>query len=338
MNYTKGISKIFLMFMVLVMFSACAPPKLDKYVEIAPNETAYVIPVEDEPAGQQKFASEEYLEEKKVGAKRIYLTQRKLKTGRWWFNRVWVPTIKVIRVDRKPIRLIWGENDKIGGIRVESRDSIGFTVGIDITAHIDEANTSKFLYNFPVGDLNKVLSDAVKSKATEILGREFAKYDLEGTAEVVNHKGEVIKEAVAGARERKGEIVSIAKEELIAHFEKRGVTIDTFGLVGGLDYDNVEIQNAINRNFESALDIENRRNERLAQEETNQKMIDKANAEQESAKKFALAQESRTAQVRLEIEKMNAEARLKWADSWDGKLPTNMLPDGSNMLMQMQQK
>ena len=66
--------------------------------------------------------------------------------------------------------MVWeSTKDSNRGIKVESRDSIGFTVGIDITAHISEGNAALFLYNYPQGDLVRILSDAIKSKSTEIL-------------------------------------------------------------------------------------------------------------------------------------------------------------------------
>ena len=73
------------------------------------------------------------------------------------------------------------------------------------------------------------------------------------------------------------------------------------------------------------MEIKNKLNERLAQEEVNQKKIDIAIADKTAALEFKKAAEARTAQVQLEIERMNAEANLERAKNWNGVLPKDML-------------
>ena len=104
-------------------------------------------------------------------------------------------------------------------------------------------------------------------------------------------------------------------------------------MIGGLSYDDEEIQVAINKNFKSELDIKNKRNERLAQEETNQNNIAIATADKLAALEFAKAAQARKKQVGLEIEKMNAEAKLTWAKKWNGQLPDKVLPEGSDLIL-----
>lgn len=334
----------------LVLSGCIGPAKVDKFEEIAPNETAFVIPLEGaSKKNQGKFDSVGYLEEKKVAAKRIYKPQRQVDTGRMWWEYKYIPTVKIIRVDRAPVTFVWeGKRGAKGirkgteGVAVESRDSIGFNVGINISAFITEKDTAKFLYYYPSGDLDKVLGKIVKSKSTEILSREFAKYDLEGSQAKVNKYGKVVSEAIDGARQRKGEIVALASEELKKFFTQTGVTISTFGLIGGLSYDDKDIQEAINDNFKTELDIKNKANIRLAQEETNENNIAIARADKISAQEFAQAAQARKKQVSLEIEKMLAEAKLKEAEAkiiaakrWDGKQPANIMPEGSSFIMNM---
>ena len=313
---------------IVLSLTACGPPKIDKVKEIKPNETAFVVPLEGDSSKQGKLMSKDYLEKNKVAMKRIYLPQTKISTGRWWWKYKWVPTVQVITVDRRPVTFVW---EKKSGIHVESKDSIGFIVGINISAHVDEADTATFLYNFPSGNLEKTIANVVKSEATEVLSREFAKYDLEGGWTEKNGK----RIYIDGARQKKGEIVDLAKERLIEFFKGRGITIDTFGLIGGLDYEDHDIQQAINDNFKSELEIKNRENERLAQEKINQKKIDMAKAEKLAAVEFAKAKEARTEMVNLEIRKMEAEAKLMKAKNWDGKLPANIIPEGSGFILDM---
>lgn len=325
---------------IATLLIGCGPAELPEIAEIKPNESAYVVPLEGATKENQgKFDSADFLEKHKVASKRIYLPLTKKKTGRLWFEYEWIPTVRVIKVDRAPVTFVWQKSgDEDDGIDVESKDSIGFTVGINISAYVLEDDTSTFLYHYPSGHLSSVLNAIVKSKATEILSREFAKYNLEGTAAVYDKNGNLIQEAVLGARQQKGTIVNIAKNELIEFFKKSGVTISTFGLIGGLAYDDKAIQEAINENFASALKIKDKENERLAQEEVNKKNVDQAVAEKQAAQEFAKAKEARTMQVRLEIEMLKAKAELVKAEKWSGNLPASIMPDGAGFIVDTTKK
>jgi len=297
----------------MLSLSACAGPKqVEQFVEIKPNESAYVIPLEGSVEEQGRFDSETFLEKKKVATKRISVPTRKRILGRGWDNYEWIPTVKVIVVDRSPITFVW-DNDK--GVQVESKDSIGFSIGLNIAASIAERDTSKFLYHYPSGSLTSTLSGVVKAKSVEVLSKEFSKYNLEE------------------GRQKKGEIVDIAKNKLIGFFEPAGITILTFGLTGGLQYDDKEIQNSINSNFKSELEIKNRENEKKAQAEVNLKDIGIAEAKKEAAKLFAQAAEEQAKMVGLEIKRIEAEALLEKAKRWDGKLPANIMPDGAGFII-----
>jgi hypothetical protein len=53
-------------------------------VEIKPNESAYVIPLESgSKENQKQLQSVKYLEEKKVVSQRIYIPTQWHQTGRW---------------------------------------------------------------------------------------------------------------------------------------------------------------------------------------------------------------------------------------------------------------
>lgn len=305
------------------------PAKVDVYEEIQPYETAFVVPLEGNSKDQKQMMSIEFLEKSKVATKRIYIPQTEVKTGRFYWNIKYVPTIRIIRVDRSPISFEWVKNK---AIPVESKDSIGFKVGININAYIDEKDTAVFLYYYPSKNLQTVLSKEVYSQATEILSREFAKYDLEGSPDICDKNGKIIKEGEFGAREMKGDIVDTAKKHLVNYFAKKGVTITTFGLVGGLTYEDKEIQTAINDNFKSELEIKNRRNERIAQEEINTKELSIAENDRKKAEEFAKAAEARTKQMNLEIAMIKAQAQKIAAEKWNGQLPANILPQNSNIL------
>lgn len=313
--------KLLLLLPLIIAVSACGPAKVPVYEEIASNVTAFVIPLEGaNKTNQGKLNSAAYLQEKKVATKRIYIPLIEVSTGRAYWDYKYIPTVKVLKVNRSPVTFVWEEDT---GIKVESRDSIGFKVGINISAQVKEADTADFLYKYPSGNLVRVLNAIVKSKTTEVLSREFAKYDLEGDSNV------------EGARQQKGVIVALAKKELVDYFAVNGVTISTFGLIGGLSYDDKEIQEAINDNFKSELDIKNKANDKLAQAEVNATNESIAKSERKRAEEFALAAAARAKQVDLDVAMLLAQAELTKAEKWDGKLPSNIMPEGSGFIMSM---
>lgn len=320
----------------IIGLSACGPPRTDVYVEVKPNETAFVVPLEGNTGSQKKVMSIEYLEKRKVSSKRIYLPLKKVTTGRWWWNYKWVPTVRVITVDRRPITFEWVGDD---AIKVESKDSIDFSVGVTIAAYIDEKDTARFLYYYPNADLEKVLNNEVYTKATEILSREFAKYPLKGDEQCdLKHPEKQENAFHCGGREMKGFIISQAKRELGDYFKQKGVTITAFGLVGGMKYTDPKIQEAINKNFASELEIINKRNEKLAQDEINQKMINKAKAERKAAEEFAKAAEARMKQVEVQVELLKAQALKNASERWNGQLPSNIVPENSKFLFTLPSK
>src|SRR5438477_399325 len=78
-----------------------------EYSEIDTSETGFLIPLEGDTAGQAKFASESYLEEKKVAAKRVQITHRWSPTGRFHNDGQWIPVVKLIKVKRSPVTREW---------------------------------------------------------------------------------------------------------------------------------------------------------------------------------------------------------------------------------------
>ena len=324
--------KIFKIFAVLVAafsITACGPADVHtdanpKYRDILPNETAFVIPLEGKALeGQGKFGSAEFLKSKKVATKRIHIPRTKLSTGRMPWSFKYIPSVKIITVNRAPIVMEW-ENEH-NCISVESRDSIGFCIGITVGAEVLEEDTAQFLYSFPSGSLSQTLNAAVKTQATEKLSNKFATYDLEGSPTVLNKAGKTVTKAVPGARQQKGVVVAETKEELYNYFKAKGVTLTSFGLVGGLSYEDSEIQVAINNNFKSELRIKDATNKKLEQAEVNAKEFSIAVNAKNEALEFAQAKNSRTAQVELEIRRMNAQANINRSERWDGKLPADMM-------------
>ena len=319
---------LFIVLGLAAMFNpGCAcigPAKVEVCELIANNETAFVIPLEGANKVEQgKFGSVEYLEEMKVATKRITLPQREMVTGRWWGNYEWIPTVKVIKVDRSPITREWTQNQETGtspaddAIRVESKDSIGFSVGINITCSVLEENASKFLYHYPGGSLQNVVDTNVRGFCSSVLSREFGSRDL------------------TLCKDEKREISSTLLTEVKTEFKERGITINSLGIVGGLLYDSAAIQKAIDDGYVAEQKIKIATQEKLEQDKINEKNISIAKAEADAAAEFKKAAEARTEMVRLEIEKIKAEALRQWVAKWNGSMPSNIMPQGSQFLMGM---
>lgn len=291
----------------------CGPVRVDPLVEIDTSETAFLVPLEGDTSAQSQFDSVEYFESAKVATKRITIPQRRRYVGRLWFSYKWVPTMRVIKVNRAPITKKW--RDKNSLIHVESRDSIGFAVGVNLTAQIDEANAATFLYNYGEKDLDTAIDENVRSFLVSVLSREFGNRDL------VECKAD------------KGVISQIAFSETAEHFKGKGITITNLGLTDGLTYEDQAIQDAINATFiaeQEALTAEQREIAATAEAKV---QVAKAQGEAQAAEEFARAKSAREALVRLDIERMRAEAALEWAKKWNGVLPNNVLPADSPLML-----
>jgi len=343
----KQVFKLALVGVIAVgLMTGCGPAKVEKFEEILANETAFVVPLEGaSKSGQAQFMSEDYLNQAKVATKRVSLSLRKHSTGRLWMSYKWIPTVKVIKVNRQPVTREWTGKEDTGtagrdeALWVESADSIGFGVGVNTTAMVTEEDAAKFLYYFAGKSLSVVVDENVRGKVNSVLSREFAAHDLE--------KG----------RGMKNEIFAIASEETINAFKKMGVTITNLGLAEGLVYADKEIQTAINEKFRAEMDIQIQEQKNKAQIQINERnvaiaealaaakvkeaegMIAIEDAKASAAQNFAKALDARIAQVDLEIRRMDAEARLTFAQNIQpGVLPANIMPQGSGMLFGLDTK
>ncbi|MFZ1720809.1 MAG: hypothetical protein WAU28_05730 [Candidatus Moraniibacteriota bacterium] len=307
-----------------VLLSGCMGPAEIPPIEVVkPNETAFVIPLEGDSASQEKFESVKYLQAKKVQAKRITLPIKKRETGRWLGEFEWLPTVRVIKVDRSLVTREWSEpslkgkpptNMQKAAIAVESKESIGFHVGINVTVLIQEDDAATYLYWHNVKSLQNVTDTNIRGFIQGVLSREFGALSLEQ------------------AKEQKNRVFGVAEKEAKDHFKQYGITILNLGNAGGLEFDDPEIQAAINNTQTSEMKIDVAKKDKLAQDERNKRDVATAIAARQAAEEFAKAKEAQTARVDLEIKMVYAQAALEAAKKFDGKLPANVLPSNSGML------
>ena len=94
----------FLLFALLApALSGCMKPyDRPEYVEIDTSESAFLIPLEGDTTNQAAFSSVQFLEQKKVAAKRIQITHRWNATGYWPTSGEWIGEVRLVKAwDRK---------------------------------------------------------------------------------------------------------------------------------------------------------------------------------------------------------------------------------------------
>lgn len=317
------------------LFAGCGPIGLrpvnvPDIKEIKNNQTAFVVPLEGATKSNQRgFDSIEFLEASKVATKRIEIAKRWRQTGRFWRQGEWIPVAKIITVSRTPVTREWKPTEEIKkngkikisggqGIEVESRDSIGFAVGINITAQILEPDTAKYLYYYPGKDLSSVMDSNIRGDIQSSLSREFGKRSLEE------------------CKIEKNVAFESVKQQIIDKYKGYGITITSFGLAGGLWYEDQEIQDAINQAYTAEMKIKQKEQDKLAQEQENMRLLSIAENQRQQAEEFAKAAEARKKQVEAEVEMIRAEAFAEAVKKWDGALPKFMTGgQDSNMLFQV---
>lgn len=310
-----------LMLGVLGVMTSCGPALVIPYETIETNETAFLVPLEGASKDAQgKFMSLDFLKEAKVATKRIMIPVKKYSTGRMAGDFKWLRTMRVIKVNRTPVTREWtddaetGTTNKNEAIEVESLDSIGFKLGVNITAMISEVDASLFLYTYAGKSLESVVDEDVRGKVLSILSREFGSRDL------------------ATCKKEKKVIFDVARKEVGEHFQKFGVTVSNLGHSKGLTYVDKEIQDSINQAYVEEMNIQAQAKKNEAQAKINERNVDMAKAEKDAAVEFAKARVARTQMVKLDIELKKAQALLNLSNSWDGKYPEKMMPANANML------
>lgn len=306
----------------------CRSPKLEQFEEVSNNETAFVIQLEGD--AQAKVDSLEALKKAQVMTKRINIPLRWKKTGRLWFQGEWIPTVKVILVDRSPVTREWtadnvsGTSTKDQGIWVESMDSIGFSTGFNATSKVLEEDTALFLYNFPNGKLATIMDEQIRNEIQSVAAEVAARYKMDQ------------------CREKKLELIEEVRKIVIPKYKEVGITITTIGMFGGFQYEEKEIQSSINATFvaqqekvtaAAMLEAQEDKNARVEKEAVGlaNAAVTKAEGEAKaievkaSAEAAAItlvneaAKEANSNPVFLELKKLELEtARVK---AWDGKYP-----------------
>lgn len=320
-------AKVASIVMLALYASGCRMPfDTPEYIEIEPHQTAYVIPIDTQSKNQVKFASEEYLDELKVAAKRVQIPHRWVKTGRWSgaYQGKYIGTVRVVVVDRTPLTREWDSDAKTGkAIWTESADSVGFSMGWNLTAYVQEKDTSKFLYWYPSQSLAVVMDNEIRGRIQQSSATECAKFKLDDL------------------RNKKNEIADAVRTDIIPFFASRGITITSIGQFGGMSYENPRIQEAIDQTFITQQEKVNAASMLEAQADKNARILSEANALADAAARKgkgeadaitfvneALAKAANNPQL-IQLRALEVES-LRVA-KWGGTYPTMVSGEGANL-------
>ena len=295
-NFSK-IAKITLVF-VMMMFCLCACSRREVHT-IEANQTAFLIPLKGNTANQASFESEELLNEAKVAAKQVSITYTREKVGP--MEHQWIADNMLIIVDRTPVTREWADTANIGtsesnqAIYAESKESIGFSVGMNCSAQIyTEQDAVKFLYSYNNKSLADIMDSEIRARVESDFVEICAKYTM---AEILTEKQA---------------IMEYVRNDVTSYFAERGITITVLGMKDGIQYDDPSVQTAINAAF-----VANRESE--AQAVKNQTKIDAAKADADAMliKANAEAEANKVMSESITDELL----RKQMYEKWDGKLP-----------------
>lgn len=365
---------------VMASSAGCIKPyDTPEFVEIQHHETGYLIPLEGATKeGQQKFDSKEALEANRVAIKRIQIPHRWVQTGRMSNTGNYIDTVRLVVVNRSPVTREWtasssdGTSTKDQAIWLESRDSIGFSLGFNCTAFISEADTSDFLYMYPttvadnsvenvdksVAGLAHVMDTEIRARVQMLANTVAAKYDLDDLRAA---KAEILDAVRNGIPEQKDADGRVVQEKLVGtieHFATRGITITNLGQFGGFEYEEPKIQEAINETFvaqqekvrtEAAFEAQQRKNDRIELEAkaTANKAREIASGEADAIEIQAKAEAAAIRAVAeatkeagkdpLFIQLKQLEVERNRIEKWNGQYPNTLMTlgggDSPNLLL-----
>lgn len=331
---------------VLILSAGCKPVKVLDIREIKPNETAWAIPLDaGGDTGQVKFNSVDFLNQKKVAAKRIMIDKVERSVGRMYWDMEWIPAIRVIAIDRSLVTREWTDEEKTGtaaenqAIHVNTMDNIKLHIGITITVSINEDDASTYLYYHGERPLADVTDQNIRSFVSKVLSQKVSSMNL---SDFQSHQSDIYKDL---------------SDEVTTEFKAKGITVQYVGNARGWNFDDLKIQESINASYIAQQDNKTAEMEQNAQKTRNQtkiliataqaqanldaqEVINKQNVETSeaqatAAKTLMAAKDAAEFQNGLKIRLLEAESRMKLASAWNGQLPASILPSDSPLLMQL---
>lgn len=281
----------------VIALSGCKPYDKPEFIDIQPNETAFLIPLEGKTSDQSSFDSEQFLQQSQIATKRIQITHRWVKTGRMPGKGEYKDTIAVIKVDRSPETREWTSESK-QGVKVRSKDGIGFTVGVSATSSIEVEDSAKFLYKTSGSKtLATVMDSEVRNRIETKLIEEFAKSDM------------------TFINANKGVIMETVSKDIVQYFKKeRGITISNLGYKGDIVFDDPKVQEALNTKFTALQEQEAQqtRNKTALNNALNEIQV----KENEAKAKIKEAEGTAEANAKVQASLTPEVLQQQWIEAW----------------------
>src|SRR5262249_44030103 len=204
---------------------------------------------------QTAFGSIEYLNANKIAAKRFQVPHGKLSGSSFWSD-FYVPTGRLIIVDRTPFNREWvapsnrGTSKKDESFPCQSAEGLDVTVGISISAFVTEENAAKFLYWFGVNPPPGDRSQPQVIFTSVFYGKSLAEVmDSVGRGKVQALVcGEVASRPLDKVNAEATKIMDTIQQKVFDYLASRGITLDYIGWADTFTFDG-KVQDAINRQF-----------------------------------------------------------------------------------------
>lgn len=296
----RKLSFVALLFAV-VMFTGCVRP-YDKpeYVEIGPNETAFVIPMftdENVKTEDQVHLNDvEFYQKNMVSSKLIQIPHKWIKTGRFARSGYYKGTVRVITVDLTPHSGNWLQNDS-NAIKVETAASQGITIPMSYTIRIKPEDAALYLSFYKAVDFQSVIDVQINRYFAQEAGKAFHSVEYK---DVSKQRDIILQKAV---------------ETTKAHFATQGITIDQLAIVDGLIYEDESLQTNIDEQAKIQAQIVLEESKKTLIEKQKANKIAEANidADVARAKASTLDIELKRARAMQEIEntKIIAQAQAE---------------------------
>ena len=299
----KGFLSFLMVLFLAVSFTSCVRP-YDKpeYVEVGPNETAFVIPlftdskVKTEDQVQLNAETAEFYQKNMVSSKLIQIPHTWIKTGRFARSGYYKGTVRVITVDLTPRSGNWLQDDK-NAIKVETAASQGITIPMSYTVRIKHEDAALYLSYYKAVDFQSVIDVQINRYFAQEAGKAFHTVEYK---DVAKQRDVILADAVEKTKE---------------HFKAQGITIDQLAIVDGLIYDDKSLQSNIDEQAKIQAQIVLEENKKTLIDKQKANKIAEANIEADvaRAKASTLDIELKRARAMQEIEntKIIAQAQAE---------------------------
>lgn len=222
-----------LLFVSMLFATSCWRPfDRPEYVEIGPNETAFVIPMftdqnvktEDQVQLNENVS---YYKEHMVSSKLIQIPHKWIQTGRFVRDGYYKGTVRVITVDLTPISGNWLAT-AANAIKVETAASQGITIPMSYTIRILPEDAALYLSNYKALEFQNVIDNQINRYFAGRAGEYFHEVEYK---DIAKERDIILKKSVDETKE---------------YFKKQGITIDQLAIVDGLVYEDASLQENIN--------------------------------------------------------------------------------------------